>query len=203
MSDPTGQDRPSAGEGLPPRPQYGEYATPEEQRSRIQQPDVAAVYEPQPAPSDPTPAAAPSAGQAPAAADRPAPLDATVIERRRRIDRIAPIALLAFGAVNVIMSVPSYLNLATLTGTAMTTLGIPGEFTNLESARIWGVVAACVLVVGFAITAVVAARRLRRGRLAWWIPLVGALATFAVVTACIAVPLMGDPAFLAYSTSVG
>ncbi|MBN9169087.1 MAG: hypothetical protein J0J11_04055, partial [Microbacterium sp.] len=46
-----------------------------------------------------------------------------------------------------------------------------------------------------------ALRTLRRGRISWWIPLVGAVVTYAVVYICIAVPLLGDPAFMQYVTS--
>jgi hypothetical protein len=77
-------------------------------------------------------------------------------------------------------------------------MGITAQFTNVDAARLWGVVAAIVLVVGYLATAVLAVRRVRRGRLAWWIPLVGAAVTFIAVYVCIAIPLFGDPAFAHY-----
>ena len=36
------------------------------------------------------------------------------------------------------------------------------------------------------------------GKLAWWIPLVGAIVTFIVVSVCLTVPLLGDPAIVAH-----
>jgi hypothetical protein len=39
---------------------------------------------------------------------------------------------------------------------------------------------------------------MRRGRVSWWIPLVGAAATYLVVSVCLTIPLMGDPALMHY-----
>ncbi len=85
----------------------------------------------------------------------------------------------------------------------MKILGIEGEFTNFAQGRIWGTIAAIVLAVGWSIR-----RRCRsdvcgvdgsaggcRSR--------GALATMIVVTICISVPMMNDPAFVAYLATVG
>ena len=177
-----------------PRPQYGEYATPEEQRARIQQPeatwsldtgqgvDGGQVHE---APAD-APAVAPTAPLTPA----------------RGVDRVATLALLALGALNVIITAVSYFDLAGLANRAMEMLGVTGEFTNIESAQLWGPIAAVVLVAGFVLTAFIAWRNLRAGRISWWIPLVGAIATYIVVYVCIAIPLLGDPAFMEYATTL-
>jgi hypothetical protein len=40
------------------------------------------------------------------------------------------------------------------------------------------------------------------GKIAWWVPLVGAVVTHVVVGALAIVPLMSDPAFAAYLTSI-
>lgn len=176
------------------RPQYGEYATPEQQRVAAGLPpietvqmetvqveqlnaqgDAAAVA------SDPT--ADPEAAPAP-----------------RRADRIATIALLAYGLINVLFTAGSYLDLPSVLDGTLEMLGIAGEFTNYTQGRLWGGIAAVVLVIGWLITAVVALRRLRTGRLTWWVPLVGAAATLFVTSLCVMVPMLSDPAFMAALT---
>ncbi|WP_033104847.1 DUF6264 family protein [Microbacterium profundi] len=162
------------------RPQYGEYATPDEQRRLAGLP-----------PADAVPAA-PSIEQ-PA---QPAP--APSIAKARPWDRIVTIALLAYGLVNVVMTGLSYLDLPTVMNESMRILGVEGEFTNFAQGKLWGTTAAILLVVGWVITAWLSLRRLRTGKLTWWVPLVGAAATMLIVSICIMIPMMGDPAFMAY-----
>jgi hypothetical protein len=166
------------------RPQYGEYATPEEQRRLAGLPPLDAAPE---APAS-TAVAAPPA--------EPAETPAT--PARRPWDRAVTIALLAYGVINVFMTSMSYLDLSTLMNDSMKILGIEGEFSNFDQARVWGTVAAVVLIVGWVITAWLSMRRLRTGKITWWLPLVGAAVTMLVASFCIAVPMMGDPAFIAY-----
>ncbi len=122
--------------------------------------------------------------------------------RRRPVDRIITIALLAYGLVNVIVTAVSYLDLPTAMNETMKILGIDGEFTNFAQGRLWGTFAVVVLVVGWALTALLSVRRLRRGKLTWWVPVVGAVATTIMVSICIMVPMLGDPAFMAYVESM-
>lgn len=180
------------------RPRYGELATPEEQRRAAGLPPLdQVVVDTVPAggahpagPSSATAAAQPTSGDRARADQAPA--------RRHPVDRLVTIALLAYGLVNVVVTAISYLDLTAVMNQAMSVLGIEGEFTNYAQGRLWGTIAAVVLVVGWVLTAVLAVRRLRRGRIAWWIPVVGAVVTGAVVSVCLAVPMMGDPAFVAF-----
>ncbi|WP_460799170.1 DUF6264 family protein [Microbacterium sp. GXF0217] len=169
-----------------PRPQYGEYATPEEQRrlAGLPEPDAVPVVSEQPVPQ-----AMPAAPAAPA--------------RQGNADRIVTIALLAYGLVNVVMSAISYLDLPTVLQQSMDILGIEGDFTNFASARLWGGIAAVVLVIGYALTVLVAFRRLRVAKRSWWVPLVGAVVTMILVTICIMIPMIGDPTFAAYLQTGG
>ncbi|MBS0023548.1 DUF6264 family protein [Microbacterium paraoxydans] len=166
------------------RPRYGEIATPEEQRLARGLP---LVDEPAP------PAAVP-----PSAPVAPAPASTAAAPRRHPVDRIVTIALLAYGLVNVVVTGLSYLDIGRVMNETMAILGIEGEFTNYAMGRPWGTVAAIVLALGWCITAALSLRRLRRGRLTWWLPVVGAIATVIVVSLCLAVPMMNDPAFIAY-----
>ncbi|WP_372984297.1 DUF6264 family protein [Microbacterium sp.] len=166
------------------RPQYGEIATLEEQRRAAGLPPLGEVpavevsgTENAPAPGDRVPSAS--------AAARPRP-----------VDRFVTIALLAYGLINVVMTGLSYLDFSTAMNQMMTVLGVDGEFTNFAEGRIWGTVAAIVLAVGWSLTAFLSIRRLRAGKLSWWVPLVGAAVTLLVASVCAAIPLMNDPAFI-------
>lgn len=160
------------------RPRYGEFATPEEQRQAAGLPPVSEI-----API----AAEPAASHPVAAPPRP-----------RLIDRLVTIALLAYGFVSVVMSAFSYLDLPRLMNETMKILGIDGEFTNFAQGRLWGTIAAVVLVLGWTITAVISVRRLRARRSAWWVPIAGAAVTVTLSSLCLAVAMMGDPAFVDY-----
>ncbi|MEW2004850.1 DUF6264 family protein [Microbacterium sp. NPDC079208] len=165
------------------RPRYGELATPEEQRRAAGLPPLAEVV----APTAPSPAPAPSAAPQTSAPARPHP-----------VDRFATIALLAYGLVNVVVTGLSYLDVVPVMNQTMGMLGIEGEFTNYAAGRMWGTIAAVVLAVGWCVTAALSIRRLRRGRVTWWLPVVGAVVTVGIAAFCLVVPMMGDPAFIAY-----
>lgn len=167
------------------RPQYGELATPEEQRRAAGLPPLEEVVTVPPVAQVPEPA-------------REIPRASALSARSHPLDRFATIALLAYGLINVIITGLSYLDLPSVMNNAMDILGIEGEFTNFAQGKTWGTIAAVVLAVGWAITAMLSIRRLRRGRITWWLPIVGAMATMIVVVICISVPMMGDPAFAAY-----
>lgn len=178
-----------------PRPQYGEYATPEEQRARIRQPDVTESLAQGTAPGRPAAPVAPAAASAP-------PTRAAGTRQQSSVDRVITIVLLALGAVNVLFSSMSYLDLATAVTRTMETLGAPGEFTNTAAAQTWGAIAATVLIAGYLITLVAALQRLRTGKTTWWIPVLGAVLTYAIVMTCLSVPLLSDPAFMDYVESL-
>lgn len=171
-----------------PRPAYGEYATPEEQRAARGLPAEQQVPAPQPMMHAPIP---------PAGSDAAAPLP-----KPRRLDRIATFALLGYGLITVFISGSSYLNIVPFMNEAMTMLGIDGTFTNYESGRRWGLMAAVVLAVGWTLTAILSVRRLRARKLTWWLPIVGGIVTTMLASLCLVIPMMGDPAFIDYVTEM-
>lgn len=190
MTDASGA--PEAGGAAPrPRPQYGEYATPEEQRSRIQQPDPALLPPVEPVPVAPHPV--PNGVRGPVAGTARPPF---------RPDRVITVILLGMGAVNVLFSAQSFFDLSEALARTTASMQIPGEFTNIAAARTWGAIAAVSLIVGYLVTAFAAWRRLRAGRISWWIPVVGAIVTYVVVVVCVMVPLTGDPAFQQYVSTL-
>ncbi len=167
-----------------PRPAYGEYATPEEQRARMGLPEQAASVEPDPVPAAPT--ATPPAVRA----------------SRSPADRTITLVLLVMGAVNVIFSAPGLFSVGASLALTYDAAGIPGEFTNTQAADTWGSIAGVVLIAGYLITALAAWRRLQTGKLSWWVPVVGAVVCYAIVVACLMVPIAGDPAFQEYLRSM-
>lgn len=162
------------------RPQYGEIATLEEQRRAAGLPPI-----------DEAPAAAGALQEPPRA-----PAAEPVVTRRRPVDRFITIGLLAYGLVNVVVTGLSYLDFPAAMNEMMRVLGVDGEFTNFAEGKVWGTIAAVVLAVGWSFTAFFSIRRLRSGKLGWWVPLVGAAVTLFVASVCAAIPLMNDPAFI-------
>lgn len=186
MSDAASEQQPHPqGEAPRPRPQYGEYATAEEQRARIRRPDAThALDTGQPVMSSAEPApAVPAADGAAGAPPRP-----------RTVDRIVTIALLAYGLFTVVSSFPAFLDYAAYAETMFAVVGADAELADPAAGRPWGIAAAILLAVGWIATALVSWWSLRRGRVTWWIPLVaGVVFTFAAGMLMV-VPLMNDPA---------
>jgi len=168
------------------RPQYGEYATPEEQRAAIKQPLP---------PAEITPVPATVAAPAPAAAARP--------PRRRFWDRAVTIALLAYGLFNLVATVPMLADFDAFASSWMEMVGIDGTFTNSAQGVTWGIAGAVLYTVGYLATAFWAWRWMAAGRLSFWIPIVGAVVTFVLLTFCLLPPLIGDPAIMEHFLTTG
>ena len=183
-----------------PRPQYGEYATPEEQRAAIKSPQLNPHYAPPEHPhhaegeasqQDARPAAADP--REPAAGSPPAPAT-----RRHPLDRIATIALLVLGLYDVIGAFSGSNGVVSQIDVIYRSLGISGEYkpTDLTD-TVAGVVAVVFLVLWIA-AAALSAWAVVRGRIAFWIPLAaGVLA--AIVSAVGGIILtLHDPAYLQF-----
>lgn len=184
-----------------PAPQYGEYATPEEQaeiirrsiprsgdpaqRAAVSEGD-AQVLPVAAAASSADPATAPVANAARDAAAAPA----------RRGDRLITILLLAYGLYTVVTTVPQLIDYAGFAETWMTMAGLDAAFTATAQGRAWGTTAAVLFAAGWIVTALLSWWAMARGRLSWWIALVGAAVTFILVSLCLSVPLLNDPAVI-------
>lgn len=175
------------------RPQYGEYATPEEQRAAIKQPMPPAEITPVPAMPEAVPGQDPVAVGAAAATP----------ERRRFWDRAVTIALLAYGLFNLIATVPMLADFDAFAATWMEFAGIDAAFTNSAQGATWGIIGAVVYAVGYLATAFWAWRWMAAGRLSFWIPIVGAVVTFVLLTVCLLPPLVNDPAVIEYFLNAG
>jgi len=182
MTDASAESRREDVDGARPRPQYGEYATPEEQRARIQEPAPWQLEQVTPVMTDVVPE--PGGPAAPPVAEK----------RPRPVDRIVTFALLAYGLVNVISSVPAFLDYGRYTEMMLGMLGVDVQVSDPAAGRAWGVAAAFVLAIGWCATAALSLWSIRRGRLTWWIPLVAGILFTFIAGALMAVPLMNDPA---------
>jgi hypothetical protein len=170
---------PRHGERLP-APHYGEYATPQDQARAIadSQPPLPPALGGPPAP-DSTPSLPPA---------RPKP---------RRWDLILTSVLLGYAAVNVVAQLLSGSTLTAVLTQFSRAQGI-GEYTPTALAQNLGTVLNVVTVALFIVTVVVTTWMVRRGRISFWVPLVGGVAATLVALVFVVVLLQGDPAFLSY-----
>ncbi len=134
-----------------------------------------------------------AAPAAPAASAAPLPVDATRA-RSRLIDRIVTFALLVYGLINVVSVVPALWGYVAYAQTMFDMLGVEATLSDPEAAKPWGMAAALVQIFGWLITAALSWARMRRGRLSWWIPLVGGIVFTFISATLVLVPLMNDPA---------
>jgi hypothetical protein len=170
-----------------PRPQFGEYATPDQQRDAIKVPLSDHESIPVESQVSPTshisvqgpPQKAPSAG-----------------------DRFATVVLLGIGLITVLMTIPALTDLPTAISSAFTQLDV-GKFTADELARSLGWGALIAESVLWLVAFWLSTRALRRGKRAWWIPLVFGVLANIVVFAIIAVAMTSDPAFTEYVNRMG
>ncbi|MGX5696313.1 DUF6264 family protein [Agromyces soli] len=166
-----------------PRPRYGEYAPPgwSWQPSQPEQP--AAAAEPAPAPP-PAPVADTSAARS-----RTAP----------RWDRILTIGLLAFGAFGAWNSAASLQEIPRQMQLSYEMMGV-GTFTPPEWLPTLALVGAIIQLALYAVVLGLSILRLRSGRIAFWIPLVGGVASFAVTLVLLAIVMLNDPTYLDFVT---
>jgi len=146
-------------------PLYGEYATPEEVAA-IRGPDAPPLVPVEPTPPPP-PAGHPVPGPPPPGQRRPAGWDG-----------IVTIGLLAFGAYNVLSGIVSFLDLRGFMAQAAQQTGITG-FRAPAGIEALGYAIIVAWVVLYVLAIVWAMRRLRSGRVAFWVPLV--IGTSAVI----------------------
>ncbi|WP_345750990.1 DUF6264 family protein [Microbacterium rhizophilus] len=156
-----------------PRPQYGEYATPEEQAARIRHPLPV-----------PPPVARSEAAPATAAVARAA------LSPGRILDRATAVALLVYGLLSFVNAIPAILEPASL----LTALGLDADDFDVTSVGGWGIAAAVVLVVGWIVTAWLTWLAHRRGWILFWVPLAGGVVFNAISGALVTFALLSDPA---------
>ena len=177
-----------------PRPQYGEYATPTQQAQ--------ASGEPIPDLANPSShATAPNSGVQPEVnMHQPPPYTGaaltpdgvTSVRRPRRWDLIISIALLVYGATGVLKGLIDRTDLNAAMRELYSRANL-GTYQAVDLATSLSHVIDFSNTVLIAITALLTIRRLRLGRIAFFIPLIGGILSTAIGTACLIAILMADP----------
>jgi hypothetical protein len=165
-----------------PAPQYGEYATPEEQARA-----AGLEYIPPVAAERATLQPDPPAGPQLQHPGEPV--------RRRPYDRFFTVVLLAIAAFSLAQSIPNDLDFSASLSADLSRTGI-GTFPDVVLADrigIWLLVAQSILVV---LTFVWAIFAMRRGRTSFYIPILGAIAFGIVVVILCIVMFNSSPTFL-------
>ena len=159
-----------------PRPQYGEYATPEQQ--------AAAMGKPWPPPPEPEaePAAPEPAGYRPAYATR----------QPGYANRFFTVFLLGFGGLMLFGDIPIYTNFASALKGAYASSGY--SITVPASLAAAGIPILITNVVLYAVTVVFSVLAMRRGRASFYIPVVGFI---VFVIAASVITAIVSPAFAA------
>jgi len=137
-------------------PRYGEYATPEEV-AEIRGADAPPLVPVEPPP--PPPIGRPMPGPPPEGQRRPTGWDG-----------ILTVGLLAFGAYNVLSGVVGFFDMRAFLS-EVARAGGAGDLDAPAGSQPVGYVLAAAWVLLFAVSVVWSMRRLRHGRIAFWVPL--------------------------------
>jgi hypothetical protein len=188
--------------GARPRPQYGEYATPEQQRAAIKAPETNPHYAPPEelqsyqaaSAAGPTNADARFTAQGEAGSDRPA--DSTAL--RHPADRVVTIALLVLGLYNVITTVAGRGGIADQIDAAYQSMGLAGNYVVTPLTGIVADVVAVAFLALWVAAAALSSWAIVRGRMAFWIPLVAGVVASIVSGVGYLILFLHDPTFLAY-----
>lgn len=181
-----------------PQPEFGQYATPQEQANAI-------------AKSLPTPNITPTAktqsehGGSRAAKIPPAPaprsIDPKTAQARGvRGDRLITMILLAVGFAYTLSGIPTYLSPQNSINLMYKQMGI-GTYVATGATSGIGVAVIATQLLIWVLAAIWAFRQIRRGHASWWIPILAAVITVLVSAALLAVLLMADPAFTKFITA--
>jgi len=167
------------------RPQYGEYATPEE---------VAAAFGTPPAPPKHVELPPPVAGTA----VRAAPPAGVVVDRPW--NRILTTILIALGAYRTVTSFFSLNSEGDNLATSLESVGFTG-FTSIDEINQLAMTSAVLQVVFLGLAVVISMRLLRAGRISFWVPLVAAFICWVVIASLYMGVIVNDPAYATWVES--
>jgi hypothetical protein len=174
-----------------PRPQFGELATPEEQRAAIAVPVDRAAAEPVPIEAEGARRRHEASGSG-----RPAPSPGPATGRQPA-DRFASWALLGVGLFNILTTTPALLDLPGAIDQFFDSAGLD-PYGPVAAARILGIGALVVNIALWVLVLVLVQRRVASGRTSWWIPLVAGVVANLVVLVCVGSAMTIDPAVFEY-----
>ena len=167
------------------RPQYGEYASVDEQVA-------AGGYRVEPEPATPVAPASPTRFAPPSAAARvPGAPPA-----QRPWDLALTVAFLVFGAYSVVSSIPGLLDFGATINQIYALSGY-GDYTEIGLANTIGIVILVSQSVLFIATVIVTALRLRARKMAFFVPLIGGVVAGIVIFVLMLVAIASDPALAA------
>ncbi|MBX3087441.1 MAG: hypothetical protein KF742_03040 [Cryobacterium sp.] len=178
------------------RPEFGEYATPEEQAAAI------ARWNPNPKPkpaADPVVPTRPASSQSDTGARSQPTRPPTTANTW---NRMITIFLVAVGLMFLVSGISGYLNLSNSIDSLYSQMGI-GEYKTTDLTAPIGIAIIVAQSIIWLVTAGWSYSRLTRGRSSWWVPIVGAAATFVASAVALGILLNADPAFQAYVLSRG
>jgi hypothetical protein len=182
-------DAPRSAPAPRPRPQFGELATPDEQRAAIAVPPDVAAPESVPVAETPKRQAAPQS-----LADQTSTADGMV---KAPADRFVSWALLGLGLFNILT-------------TSAALIDLPGAIDQFFAAddldpygpvtigRALGIGALVVTVLLWILALVLVQRRVNAGKISWWIPVVAGVVASIVVLVCVGGAMMIDPSVFDY-----
>ncbi|QIS42598.1 hypothetical protein GW571_10835 [Clavibacter capsici] len=143
-------------------------------------------------PADPAGASSPGAAPRP---ERPAYLPGQDARRApRRFDAAITIGLLAAGLVNVAGSIGSNADPSRAINQSYALFG-GGTYTVTPQTSVIGIAVNVVNVVVFVLAAWIALELVKRKRVAFWVPIAGAVVATVITTALVLSLIVADPAF--------
>jgi len=167
-----------------PRPQFGAYASSEEQRARTGHDAAKHVSDPALVPRDMPP-------EDPAGPRRPGQREQ--VGQATLIDRVITVALMAFGLYSILGGIRVYTDPYAL----VDAIGMSGiELTDPTALRAAGIASIVVMLLGWVGTAWMLWRRHTRRRTMWWLALIAGIVFTIVGALIVAVPFAMDPAVL-------
>ena len=126
------------------------------------------------------------------------PAPAPVVSSGRRWDIIVSVALVVFGAYATFSSLAQYANFQTTIETVYATYGYTGTYSNPSLATTVGIALNIVQPIALIIAVFFTARRLRAGKIAFWVPLTAGAAVSIISAVLILVVIFSDSAFVAF-----
>jgi hypothetical protein len=194
-----------------PKPQYGEYATPQEQAKIIADslpPVSPLLVPPVPVPSAPVPSAPVPPVLNPGVVGKPprtphgrtrvtGPPPTDPRRRPRRWDIILTAVLLGYATINVVTQLIARDTLATIAAQFFVAQGI-GTYTPTALTTSLGNTLNVVTLALFVATVLVTTWMLRRGSIAFWVPIAGGVLATIVALVFVVILLQSDPAFVTF-----
>jgi hypothetical protein len=117
--------------------------------------------------------------------------------KRRTWDLVLTVGLLVIGVYNVTRTIAGMASLGSTIATVYDQQGI-GTFTSYELASQIAVTLDVASIILLVVAIIVSIARLRRNRIAFWVPLTAGVVNALVAVVGVLVVMLSDPAFSAY-----